>query len=318
MMPPRTREPSGRAELAARFPGRVRFDEPMSRHTSFRVGGAVDVWVEPAGVDDLQWLAAWTARYEVPLAPIGGGSNLLVDDAGLPGIAVHLRGAAFRTLRVEGTRVWVGAGVRLGELLATLHRRGLSGAEGFVGIPGTVGGAVRMNTGGDSRAGRAKAIGDCVVEVRILDSGGETRVLWADQMGFGYRTSSLRECVVLEVVLEFEARPVEEVGRVMTQCLARKRETQELAVPNAGSVFKNPADTRYCSAQLIDRSGLKGAQVGGAAVSRRHANFIINVGGATSSDIWTLMRRVRDTVARDHGVWLEPEIRLMGGRARAA
>ena len=291
--------------------GRVRFDEPMRLHTSFRIGGPAEAWVEPQDVEELKALLALADAAQMPVTPIGGGANLLVKDSGIPGLVISLQAPAFRRLDVEGTRVTVGAGVGLDRVVAATRDAGLGGCEFLAGIPGKVGGAVRMNAGTRDGQGGFRAMGDVVTEVTTLRRDGTTAVRPAKEIGFQYRQSALNGDLVLEAGLALTPRPPEEIAQRVAALMAHKRATQDLSAPSAGCVFKNPGGGRPAAGRLIDQAGLKGMRVGDAAVSPRHANFIVNLGAAKASDVLALIAAVQYKVLQEHGAFLELEVQVM-------
>lgn len=297
-------------ELRGLTGGRVRFDEPMRLHTSFRIGGPAEAWVEPQDLKELKALLALADAAQMPVTPIGGGANLLVKDSGIPGLVISLQAPAFRRLEVEGARVTVGAGVGLDRVVAAARDAGLGGCEFLTGIPGKVGGAVRMNAGTRDGQGGFRAMSDVVTEVVTLRRDGTTVVRPADEIGFQYRHSALNGDLVLEAVLALTPRPSEEVAQRVAALMAHKRATQDLSAPSAGCVFKNPP-RGGAAGRLIDQAGLKGMRVGDAAVSPRHANFIVNLGAAKASDVLALIAAVQYKVLQEHGAFLELEVQVM-------
>lgn len=298
-------------ELRELTGGRVRFDEPMRLHTSFHIGGPAEAWVEPQDLDELKALLALAAAAEMPVTPIGGGANLLVRDAGLPGLVISLAAPAFRRLEVEETRVTVGAGVGLDRVVAATREAGLGGCEFLTGIPGKVGGAVRTNAGTRDGQGGFRAMGDVVTQVTVLRRDGTTATRSAAEVGFHYRQSSLNGDLVLEAVLALAPRPSEEIGRRVAALMAHKRATQDLSAPSAGCIFKNPPRGGPPAGGLIEQAGLKGMRVGDAVVSPRHANFIVNLGAAKASDVLALISAIQYKVLQEHGAFLELEVQVM-------
>lgn len=259
----------------------ARFDEPLSRHTTFRVGGPADVLVEPRDEEDLAGVLRAAAGEGVPLRILGGGANLLVRDEGVRGAVVRLSSLDRR----RGSRVQ--AGRSLSRLIRETLREGLGGLETLAGIPGTLGGAVRMNAGG-----RHGTVGDAVRAVEILTPAGEPRRLSRQDVGFRYRGTALDGNVV--VAADLDLRPDPEAPARFASILEEKKRTQPLDRPSAGCIFKNPPG--QAAGKLIEECGLKGARAGGARVSPRHANFIVNEGEATASDILRLIDLIRDRV----------------------
>ena len=291
--------------LRALAPDRVRENEPMSRHTTFRVGGPAELMFFPASAEELQTAlsAAKGAGAEVHL--VGNGSNLLVRDGGLRGLTIAL-GEPFSEVRVEGCAVVAQAGAPLSRVAAAAQEAGLAGLEFASGIPGTLGGGCAMNAG--AYGGELKDVLECARV--LLDS--ELRTLSRDELEMGYRTSRvLREGgIVLEARFALTPDDREAIAARMRDLNARRREKQPLNLPSAGSTFKRPEG--HFAGALIEGCGLKGARVGGAQVSEKHAGFVVNTGGATASDILGLIEHVHDVVLRETGVELEPEVRIIG------
>jgi UDP-N-acetylmuramate dehydrogenase len=293
-------------ELQTALGGRVRLDEPMSRHTTFRIGGRADIFVEPRDEADLRAAAAWLRAAGVPLRVIGNGSNLLVADAGLRGAVIKL-GPAFSGISFNGEGVVVGAGARLAAVVSRCCAAGWSGLESTVGIPGTVGGAIVTNAGTDTGA-----IGDLVQEAVLMDQAGDIYTVRCAELNYGYRCSSLTlsRHIVLRARLRLDRADAVEVRAKMQRLRLKRASRQPLGCRSAGSVFKNYP--HIAAGKLVDRAGGKGLRVGDAEVSSKHANFIVNRGHATAADVRALMSQVQQRVLRVHGVWLEPEIELVG------
>ena len=286
--------------------GRVETDIPMKELTTLRVGGKADCVVFAGSESDVEQIALFCADRGVPLTVVGRGSNLLVRDGGLSGV-VLMMGKAFADVRVEENRVYAQAGATLGAAARAAQQAGLSGLEFAEGIPGSVGGGVRMNAGayGGEMSG-------AVERVRVLQKNGE--VIWLDkaQMAFGYRHSAVEEsgAVVLGAVFALQPDDREAIAARMGDYAARRREKQPLTYPSAGSFFKRPEG--YFAGKLIEDAGLKGASVGGAQVSEKHAGFLINTGNAAAADFLQLKDLVQRTVYEKYGVHLEPEVRIIG------
>lgn len=286
--------------------GGLGFDEPMAEHTSFRIGGPADVFAEPADTQELVELLRWARSRVVPVFVLGAGSNLLVSDRGIRGLVVRM-GSAFRETHVCGTEIRAGAATRLPVLIRRALGAGLSGLECLAGIPGTVGGAVRMNAG--TRGG---CIGDALVEATILDRALDVRSLQASELGMAYRASSIAESglIVLEVRLSLTPCDPASLDEVVSSVMAKRRGSQPMGVRTAGSVFKNPPGGY--AGEILDCLGAKGMQIGGARVSMKHANFIENTGTASADDVWTLVQSLKDLAFDRLGVALEPEIQRVG------
>jgi UDP-N-acetylmuramate dehydrogenase len=284
------------------LPG-ARVDEPLAPRTTFRVGGCADVYVELADAAALAGALRWTRAAGVPFTLMGGGCNVLVSDLGVRGVVARLTGPVFTGLRREGGEAVVGAAVPMARLTAWLEQEQLGGAEFLEGVPGTVGGALRMNAGAWGHA-----IGERVAWVRGVDRDGTERRFEAADMDFGYRhCGALRERVAVEAGLRlWPADPA--AIRAERAAIAAKRGWMK-GIRSAGSVFRNPPGGY--AGKLIEEAGLKGDAIGGARIMERHANVIAADEGATASDVLALIERMRATVRAHSGVTLEPEVVLM-------
>lgn len=284
--------------------GELRRDEPMSRHTSWRVGGPAECWYRPADAEDLAAFVASLAP-DTPIFWCGLGSNLLVRDGGIRGVVVSTVGALDFMEREGPLEVRAGAGVPCTRLARQCVRWGLGPAEFFGGIPGTLGGALSMNAG--AYGGETW---ERVARVRVLSRVGEILEREPGEYRIGYRSvTPPAEEWFLEALLRFE--PDAEVDmQKLKSLIARRRETQPVGLPSCGSVFRNPQGDH--AARLIEAAGLKGHRIGGAEVSPKHANFIVNTGAASAADIEALIEHVRATVRAAHGVELQPEVRIVG------
>lgn len=284
--------------------------EPMARHTSFRVGGPVRYYFEPRSWEELDRVHAWCGDAGLPVRTLGRGCNTLVTDGPHDWAVVSTQ--ALSWLNQDGNRLDVGAGYNLGRLVSEAARRGLEGFEGLAGIPGTLGGAVAMNAGG-----RHGAIADRLASAVIAFPGQRPHEVGAGRLGLAYRQSNVRGGLPLVLSASFH------LGRASSsalrarrdEILAEKRASQPMRSWSAGCVFKNPPGDS--AGRLIDACGLKGAREGGALVSRKHANFIVNRGDATASDILCLIDRVSQRVEDEHGVRLELEIEVWGDAERS-
>jgi UDP-N-acetylmuramate--L-alanine ligase/UDP-N-acetylenolpyruvoylglucosamine reductase len=287
--------------------GDVRSREPLSRRTSLGIGGPADIWVEPRDAADLKRALEFARDRAIPFFVIGNGSNLLAGDGGYRGMMINLGSDAFRRVRIDGTRVRVGAGFGLPKLVRRCCEEGLAGLESLVGIPGTVGGAIRMNAGGYSNP-VYRNIGSMVESLKVMDFEGKVRTLGRDEAGFGYRTSNLNGCVILEAVLKLEKGDSRDLVASSLRFLKMKREKHVLDKPNAGCVFKNPKGFPFTCGQMIDMLKFKGKRLGGAQISEKHANFIVNRSGATCKDVMALIDFVRRKVKQNYDIDLELEV----------
>jgi UDP-N-acetylmuramate dehydrogenase len=294
--------------VAKEFLPRIRRNEPMSRHTSWHVGGPAEIYFTPSDRADLAAFLS-TVPAGVPLYWVGLGSNLLVRDGGIAGVVISMQGTFDRLERADPDTVYAEAGVACARIARQCIRWGLGPAEFFAGIPGTLGGALAMNAG---------AFGGetwrHVVEVETIDRGGREHRRPASEYQVSYRhvEPPAAEEWYLAARLRFEARPPEHRGEVEA-LLERRKATQPIGEWSCGSVFTNPPGEH--AARLIEAAGLKGLAVGGASVSTKHANFIVNHGSASAADIESLVARVQDEVQRAHGVRLHPEVRIVGRKA---
>lgn len=279
--------------------------EPMKKHTTFRVGGPADVLVQPDETA-LAAILALCRQYHVSYSFIGNGSNLLVGDKGIRGVVIEMTDP-MGNIEVDGTKITAQAGAMLSKIANTAASNGLGGMEFAAGIPGSVGGAVVMNAGAYGREMK-----DIIERVYVLDENGAQLELDRDALDLGYRHSCIPEkkYIVTKVVLELVPRNEAEIRSEMKELNEKRAEKQPLQYPSAGSTFKRPEG--YFAGKLIMDAGLRGYQVGGAQVSEKHCGFVINKGDATAADICQLMRDVSDKVQAQFGVVLEPEVKMIG------
>lgn len=300
--------PDAVADLARGVRGRVERDVVLAARTTYRLGGAADVYVEVEDVDDLAAVARFLAEHPgVPALPLGRGSNLVVSDHGYPGVVVHL-GDDLATIKpTHDERVVAGGAAPLPQLANWAARRGMAGVEFGVGVPGSVGGAVRMNAGAH---GQDFASVTAAVEVFELRTGRLASRRPAD-CSFAYRRSGLTDDeIVVSALLELREDAPERVRRTLAEFREHRARTQPGVAQNAGSVFKNPPGD--FAARLVEQAGLKGYRIGGAQVSEKHANFFIAHLGARAQDVFDLVQQVGHRVADRFGVVLEPEVRFVG------
>jgi UDP-N-acetylmuramate dehydrogenase len=285
--------------------GSVVVGEPLRRHTSLRIGGPAALFVECATVSDLAFATDVLAEEEVEWTVLGKGSNVLASDTGYSG-AVLILGRDFKRHSLAGDHLKSGAGVLLAALVQDAFKAGLSGLEFAVGIPGTVGGALAMNAGT-----RDEGIGSKVESVTVFVPGRGLVGIRGPEVAWGYRHSDLpRRGIIVETVLQVTGSDEVGIRRSMEASLRRRKRTQPLGVPSAGSTFVNPAGDS--AGRLIEAAGLKGFKIGGAAVSDVHANFIVNTGDATAEDIVALIFVIKETVRELNGIELKPEVRFLG------
>ena len=280
-------------------------NEPMSEHTTLKLGGPADYLVFPRSAEEIAALFAEAGAYNLPVTVIGHGSNLLVLDGGIRGLVISI-GKNMRAVTRDGNIIRAQAGAMLGTVALQAAEAGLSGLEFASGIPGTVGGGVTMNAGAYDGE-----MAQVVTRVSGVYPGGEAVSLTNEQMRFGYRRSAVSELNFIVTETEFELKPGDPaaIRARMSELNAKRSASQPLDVPSAGSAFKRPEG--YYAAALIDQCGLKGYSIGGARVSMKHAGFLVNT-GTSSKDFYDLMQKVRQIVEERVGVTLEPEIRVLG------
>jgi len=285
--------------------GEVRLGEPLSRHTTWRIGGPADLIYQPDG-----WEAcarALSAAYtgQIPVIFLGAGSNVLVADEGVRGMVIQTK--KLKSLSLRGQTLSAGSGITLTYLSNFACEQGLSGLEFAAGIPGTLGGAVIMNAGA-----YGKSLGELVQEVKTVARNGEVKVYSREQMKFSYRSSILqkKDEMVVEVIITLQPGEQAEIKKVMEEYLELRRYKHPLNLPNAGSVFKNPGSVP--AAKLIEEVGAKGWRIGDAQVSEQHANFIVNLGDAKACDVLKLIEEVREAVKKRFMIQLETEVVKLG------
>ena len=280
--------------------------EPMAKHTSFRIGGPADVLAQPADEAELAALLKRAAEHAVPVTLIGNGSNLLVRDKGIRGLVIKLSNS-FSDMKALGNELTFGSGISLAMASKKAASLSLSGLEFAVGIPGTIGGAVYMNAGAyDGEMAKV------VTSVRVMDREGKISELKASELAFAYRHTALQNSglIVTSVTCVLQPDEADAIAAKMANFSQRRISKQPLKLPSAGSMFKRPPG--YFAGTLIDQTGLKGYTVGGAQVSTKHAGFVVNVGGATAQDVLQLISDVQSKVFAAHGVRLEPEVLVLG------
>lgn len=295
--------------LLARFGSRARFLELMSRHTSFRIGGPADAWVEVGSVEELCDLLALAARFGTRVFTLGGGTNILVSDRGVRGIVLHLgRGFEYIEWTVAGEEATViaGAATPFKKLVVDVVERGFAGLEFAEGIPGLLGGGLTMNAGAFGGE-----IGRVVERLAGVTREGNRCELERAELTFEYRRLDLpRGFVISAVHLRLRRGDPREIAARVGSAREKRKGSQPLGLPNAGSIFKNPSGS--FAGRLLEEAGVKGLRVGGARVSERHANFIVNEEQATAEDVRMLMQEMKERVLAHSGVLLEPEVKLVG------
>ena len=283
----------------------LRFDEPMAKHTSFRIGGPVEVMAFPKDAAELSKLLKTSNLLDCKPVILGAGTNVLAPDEGLRGLVICLKNCLDGMEQVNDTTIRVAAGVTMTRAAVFAANLGLGGLEFAHGIPGTVGGGVYMNAG--AYGGEICQVCKCV---DVMDFEGNIRTFSNEEMEFSYRHSVLEEQngIVISADFELQKKPVEEIRERMKELMAKRSASQPLDKPSAGSAFKRPVGG-YAAA-LIDQAGLKGYSIGGAAISTKHAGFAVNLGDATAEDVKRLLRQVSDIVFEQSGIRLEPEVRI--------
>lgn len=286
--------------------GKVLTEEPMSRHTSFQIGGPADLFVQPATGEEVREAIRLAKKVQVPFFVVGNGSNLLVSDDGFRGMILQI-GRNLQEITVEGNEIHAEAGALLSRVARTALEHGLTGMEFAAGIPGSLGGAVAMNAG--AYGGEMK---DILTEVEVLTPEGEKKVLTLDELELAYRHSCIFEknYIVLSAHLHLGEGDKDAIRNRMDELARARREKQPLEFPSAGSTFKRPEG--YFAGKLIQDAGLKGYTVGGAQVSEKHSGFVVNCGGATAEEVLFLIRQVQKKVKDQFGVTMEPEVRMVG------
>lgn len=284
---------------------RIFKEEPMAKHTTFRVGGPAEYYLMPDR-KELPEVIRCCGEYQIPYLVIGNGSNLLVSDKGIRGAVIEI-GKNISVIRVEEGRIYAEAGALLSKTAHTALEHGLTGMEFAAGIPGCMGGAVVMNAG--AYGGEMK---DIIASVTVLTKQGEEKKLRVEELDLSYRHSCIpqQEYLVLEAELALQPGKQEEIRARMEELKAKRNEKQPLEYPSAGSTFKRPEG--YYAGKLIMDAGLRGFQVGGAAVSEKHCGFVINKEQASATDIYRLMQEVQQRVQQQFGVKLEPEVKMVG------
>ena len=286
----------------------VLIDEPMSKHTSFQTGGNADVFVKLEKEEELSYVLQYAKNNEIPIIIIGNGTNLLVKDGGIRGIVIQLN---FKNIEITNldnkTIIKAGAGVTLAKLATIAKENNATGLEFAIGIPGTLGGAIKMNAGA-----YGSEMQNVIKSTKYIDLDGNIKTIKNDEHQFEYRNSifSKIDGIILESVIELQQGNIEEIATKMKENMKSRIEKQPVDKPSAGSTFKR--GNGYITAQLIDECGLKGYKIGGAEVSIKHAGFVINTGNATSKDILSLIEYIQEKVYEKFNIKIEPEVQIIG------
>lgn len=287
--------------FTAGFEHIVREQEPLARYTWFRLGGAAQYFAEPTQIEELAALVQRARKEQLPVRLLGGGSNVLPRDAGVPGLVIHIAAPAFCDIKVSGNKVTAGGGAKLGHVISTAVREGLAGLEPLVGVPGTIGGALHGNAGSQSCD-----IGQWTRSATVMTHSGEVVTRTAGDLRFSYRQSSLDDLAILQATFELEPEASEEVTRRMQRQWIAKRAQQPVADASTGCIFRDAQGVS--AAELIEQAGLRGESVGGAALSDRNANFIVAGPGAKASDVIALIEKIQSAVQDRLGVELQTSL----------
>ncbi|MBI2559856.1 MAG: UDP-N-acetylmuramate dehydrogenase [Planctomycetes bacterium] len=281
----------------------IKRNEPLSRYTTFGIGGTAEIFAEPRNSAELKEFIEFGRDSRLPINVIGKGSNVLVNDSGVRGIVIYLARNGFKRVKRENSSIIAGAGVSLPLLVNKSVGWGLGGLEVLTGIPGTVGGAVASNAGG-----KYGTISECIMSVTTIDIDGRTHQYNREDIDFGYRKNCFLNQIIIEAMLKLKECNRVALLKRSREILQEKNLRQPLSAKSAGCVFKNPEG--YCAGALIEQAGLKGQRVGGAIVSEKHANFIINTGNATAVNVLELVDAIKGDVLRKFNILLELEIQV--------
>jgi UDP-N-acetylmuramate dehydrogenase len=284
----------------------IKYNEPMSQHTSFKVGGPADILIEPTEVEELKKALSFVRKHQLPYYIIGNGTNLLVGDKGIRGVVIKV-GESFGDIEITGEEVIAECGVLLSTLSKVVARNILTGLEFASGIPGFLGGAIAMNAG--AYGGEMK---DVVEWVEVLDENLELQRYTNAEMEFTYRKSIVepRNLIVIRCKMKLKKGSQEEINSMMSDLTQKRKTKQPLHLPSAGSTFKRPPG--FFAGKLIEDAGLRGFRMGGAQVSELHCGFVVNNGGATAKDVYDLIKHVQQSVFNQFGIKLETEVKFLG------
>jgi UDP-N-acetylmuramate dehydrogenase len=291
------------AEIKEIFKGKISLNEPMARFTTFRIGGVADYYVEPEDEGDLLNILNYVHKRGVPFYIMGNGSNILISDDGIRGVVINLE-TGFNYLRHENGQIISGSGVKMAKFVDFCIQNNYAGVEMLAGIPATMGGALIMNAGAYDGE-----ISSYVTGVRVIRKG-EIKNLTKEECGFSYRNSRLKDTVIMEAAFRLPEGNKNEVSKIRKELLLKRNAAQPVEIPNAGCIFKNPQNSY--AAKLVEQCGLKSASYGGAMVSAKHANFIVNYDNASANDVIELIKIIRKSVREKTGVALELEVKLVG------
>lgn len=291
------------SEIKEFYKGKISLNEKLAPYTTFRIGGEADYYIEPADANDLLRMIIYLKKREVPYYVLGNGSNLLISDEGVRGVVISLE-SGFGYLKHENGKIVAGAGAKIARFVEFCIQNSFAGVEMLAGIPATIGGTLVMNAGA-----YGGEIGTYVSEVIVIRNE-QIITLPREECGFVYRNSNLKDTIILESTFDLPKGDPLETGKKRKELLLARNEAQPVEIPNAGCIFKNPSGAH--AAKLIDECGLKGIAIGGAMVSHKHANFIVNFDNATAHDVTELIRIIRKRVKERTGFELELEVKLVG------
>ncbi len=280
-----------------------KYDVPLQRYTSFKTGGVAEIFAEPRNISELRKVLQFCENERKRIFIFGNGSNILVDDNGVQGMVIHLGGIDFKKVKRDGKYIFSKAGVKLPRLIRKSALWGLGGLEVLAGIPGTVGGAVKMNAGG-----KYGDISETISSVTTMNFDGEIKNISRKDIEYTYRGCNLNRQIVIEVEFLLKESGKEEILERMDEIYKEKKRKQPLSTFSAGCIFKNTP--HFKAGELIEKAGLKGKKVGGAIVSKKHANFIVNKENATSADILKLIEIIKETIRKKYNISLETEIQI--------
>ena len=286
--------------------GKLRFSEPLSRHTTFCIGGPAKIWAEPSNEDDLRKLITLGKRCGLKIVVLGAGSNILASDKGFEGLILKMSSPQFSNLEIRKNRLKAGAGTKLARCVYSACKQSLRGMEGLSGIPGTVGGAIIMNSGFKTN------IGKIVKRLKVMDRDGKILMLKSKDLKFGYRKSNLCRYIILEAEFVLKRGSEKYLRKECVRLRQLRKDTQPWDKPSAGCAFRNPKGKCESASSLIEKCGLKGRAFGGAKISNVHANFIINDKSASSKDVDCLMKLVKKNVMKKFNISLKSEIIKIG------
>lgn len=295
------------------FKGEIKLSEPLSRHTTFKIGGRAKIWARPRDIYSLRLLLKFASSRRLPVLVIGRGSNLLITDRPINALVINLSSGDFSNITKERQGLAAGAGIAVNKLIDRCGKFGFTGLEFLAGIPATLGGAVWMNAAAIS-AGKPCSMADVVQELKVMTPMGRVKTLRKNNLKFGYKRCNIPKCIIIEARLKLKPGLESTLKRLTKENIIHKSKTQDLNHPSAGCIFRNPSQEvsgGLTAGYLIDKAGLKGVKSGSAQVSLRHANFIINCGRAKAQDVLKLIKLIKAKVRKTYNIELEPEIGII-------